>query len=341
MPPKLLITGATGLLGSHLLRAAQEFWRPVGTYHRTTRRQAQYFFGKIDHGRIDLGDYSETKAMIADVQPAAVIHAAAITDLDYCEKYPDESLRINLNAATNLAALCGDENIPFLFTSSDLVFDGSNAPYAEDDPPTPINVFAEHRALAEEGILAAYADAVITRLPLLIGYSLLGRESFYRQLVAALRAGQEVTLFGDAVRSPVSAAVAAKGLLQIAGSGFEDDVNIAETDRVVGRLHLGGRDQISLYELGLLTLRILGLNDQLAVPISVLDSYAGLLQTPFLAARSANVALDSTRAYDLGYDPPTLPSQFEELIPPSWRLQVAEPDPDEPDPETPQGDEST
>lgn len=341
MPPKLLITGATGLLGSHLLRAAQEFWRPVGTYHRTTRRQAQYFFANIDHGRIDLGDYSETKAMIADVQPAAVIHAAAITDLDYCEKYPDESLRINLNAATNLAALCSDEDIPFLFTSADLVFDGSNGPYAEDDPPTPINVFAEHRALAEEGILAAYADAVITRLPLLIGYSLLGRESFYRRLVAALRAEQEVTLFGDAIRTPVSAAVAAQGLLQIVGSGFEDDVNIAEIDRVVGRLHLGGRDQISLFELGLLTLRILGLNEQLAVPISVLDSYAGLLQTPFLAARSANVALDSTRAYDLGYDPPPLRSQLEELLPPSWRLQVPEPDPDESDPETPEADDGT
>lgn len=338
MPPKLLITGATGLLGSHILRGARENWHPVGTYHRTTRRQAQYFFGQVDHGRIELGDYSETKAMIADVQPAAVIHTAAITDLDYCEKYPDESLRINMHAATNLAALCSDEDIPFLFTSADLVFDGSSAPYAEDDPPTPINVFAEHRALAEEGILAAYADAVIIRLPLLTGYSLLGRESFYRQLVAAFRAGQEVTLFGDAVRTPVSAEVAAHGLLQIAGSGFEDDVNIAETDRVIGRLHLGGRDPISLYELGLLTLRILGLNEQLAVPISVLDSYAGLLQTPFLAARSANVALDSTRAYDLGYDPPPLRSQLEEHLPPAWRLQASEPD-GESDPETVEEDE--
>ncbi|MDE0080960.1 MAG: SDR family oxidoreductase [Caldilineaceae bacterium] len=339
MPPKLLITGATGLLGSHLLRAAQEYWRPVGTYHRTTRRQAQYFFGNIDHGRIDLGDYSETKAMIADVQPAAVIHTAAITDLDYCQKYPDESLRINLNAAIDLAALCGDSEIPFLFTSTDLVFDGSSAPYTEDDPPTPINIFGEHRALAEEGILAAYADAVIARLPLLIGYASLGRESFYHKLVSAFRVDREVTLFGDAIRSPVSAAVAAQSLLQIAGSGFEDDVNIAEIDRVVDRLHLGGRDQVSLYELGQLTLQILGLNEQLAVPISVLDSYTGSLQTLFLAARSANVALDSTRAYELGYDPPPLRSQLEELLPPAWRLQAAEPAPGESDPEIPEGDE--
>lgn len=326
MPPKLLITGATGLLGSHLIRAAQKNWHVVGTYHRTTRRQAQYFFGQIDHGRIDLGDYSETRAMIADVEPAAVIHTAAITDLDYCEKYPDDSQRINLNAAIDLAALCSDMDVPFLFTSADLVFDGAGAPYVEDDPPTPINVFGEHRALAEEGILAAYADAVVARLPLLIGYASLGRESFYHRLVSAFRSGQEVTLFGDAIRTPVSTEVAAQGLLQIAGSGFEDDVNIAEIDRTVGRLHLGGRDQISFYELGLLTLRILGLNEQLAVPISVLDSYAGLLQTPFLAARSANVTLDSARAFDLGYDPPTLRSQLEELLPAAWRAPAPESD---------------
>ncbi len=319
MPPKLLITGATGLLGSHILRAAKERWHPVSTYHRTTRRQAQYFFGEIDHGRIDLGDYSETKAMMADVQPAAVIHTAAITDLDFCEQYPHDSLRINLHAATNLAALCGDMDIPFVSTSTDLVFDGANAPYAEDDPPAPINVYAEHKAFAEEGILAAYADAVVARLPLIVGYGSLGRETFFHKLVAAFRSGQEVTLFGDAVRTPVSAAVAADGLLQIAGSGFEDDVNVAEIDRVVGRLHLGGRDQISLFELGLLTLNILGLSEQLAVPVSVLDSYTGQLERPFLAARSANVALDSSRAYELGYDPPPLRSQLEELLPAAWR----------------------
>ena len=319
MPPKLLITGATGLLGSHILRAAKERWHPVATYHRTTRRQAQYFFGEIDHGRIDLGDYSETKAMMADVQPAAVIHTAAITDLDFCEQYPHDSLRINLHAATNLAALCGDMDIPFVSTSTDLVFDGANAPYAEDDPPAPINVYAEHKAFAEEGILAAYADAVVARLPLIVGYGSLGRETFFHKLVAAFRSGQEVTLFGDAVRTPVSAAVAADGLLQIAGSGFEDDVNVAEIDRVVGRLHLGGRDQISLFELGLLTLNILGLSEQLAVPVSVLDSYTGQLERPFLAARSANVALDSSRAYELGYDPPPLRSQLEELLPAAWR----------------------
>jgi dTDP-4-dehydrorhamnose reductase len=321
MPPKLLITGATGFLGSHILRSAQERWHPVGTWYRTSRRQAQQFFGEIDNGRIDLGEYSETKAMMEAVRPAAVIHTAAITDLDYCEQYPHDSLRINQQAAVDLAAFCADVDIPFVFTSADLVFDGTQAPYTEADPVTPINVCGEHKALAEELILAVNADAAICRMPLLLGYAGLGRETLFHKIVAAFRAGREITLFGDALRTPVSAAVAAEGLLQVAGSGFEDDVNVAEIDRVVGRLHLGGREQISVYELGLQTLRILRMHDRLAIPISVLDSYAGQLERPLLAARTANVALDSSRAFELGYDPPPLPEQLDGLLPAPWRIQ--------------------
>ncbi|MDE0179952.1 MAG: SDR family oxidoreductase [Caldilineaceae bacterium] len=332
MAPKLLITGATGFLGSHLLQAAQQYWHPVGTYHRTTRRNAQLFFGEIDNGRVDLTEFSEAKAMLADVQPAAVIHAAAINDLDFCEQYPDDSLGINMLAAVNLAALCSDKDIPFVFTSTDLVFDGTKAPYAEDDAPTPINIYGEHRAMAEEGILTAYGDALICRLPMLIGYARLARQTFFQGMTAAFRAGQEVTLFGDGIRTPVSAAVAAWGLLQAAGSGFEDDVNIAEIERAVGHLHLGGRDPISLFEMGLLTLEILGLDEQLAIPVSLLDTYSGQQSTQSLAARSANLALDSSRAYELGYDPSPLRDQLENLLPLTWRIQTGVQPQDEPQP---------
>ncbi len=314
MLPKLLITGATGFLGFHILQAAQTHWHVVGAYHRASRRRAQRFFGEIDNGRIDLGDFSETKAMMAAVRPAAVIHTAAITDLDYCEQYPHESLAINLKSAVHLAGLCGDRDIPFVFTSTDLVFDGAKAPYGEADPVTPINVYGEHKALAEEGILADNADAVICRLPLLIGYAGLGRETFFQKMITAFRAGQEITLFGDGIRTPVSGAVAAQGLLQVVGSGFEDDVNVAEIERVVGLLHLGGRDVISLYELGLLILQLLGLDDRLAIPISLSDAPPGQNDRSFLAARSANVALDSSRAYELGYDPPSLRTQIAKLL---------------------------
>ena len=128
---------------------------------------------------------------------------------------------------------------------------------------------------------------------MMIGYAPLGRETFFHKMVAAFRAGQEVTLFGDGIRTPVSAAVAATGLLQIAGSGFEDDVNIAEIDRVVDRLHLGGRDRISLFEIGLLTLQTLGLDDQLAIPVSLWDSYSAQQDTtplPFRAGAQSAVS---------------------------------------------------
>ena len=314
MPPKLLITGTTGFLGCHILRAAQTHWHVVGTYHRTSRRNAQRFFGEIDNGRIDLGDFSETKAMMAAVQPSAIIHTAAITDLDYCEQYPHESLRINLQSAVDLANLGGDRDIPFVFTSTDLVFDGTKAPYSEADPVTPINVYGEHKALAEEGILAGNADAAICRLPLLIGYAGLGRETFFQKMITSFRSGRDITLFGDGIRTPVSGAVAAQGLLQVVGSGLGDDLNVAEIERVVGLLHLGGRDLVSLYEMGLLLLHLPALDDRLAIRISLSDAPSAQNGRSFLAARSSNVSLDSIRAYELGYDPPPLRTQVARLL---------------------------
>lgn len=332
MPPKLLVTGATGFLGSHLVGAARKLWHPVGTYHGAPRVRAQRFFGRMDYGRIDLGDYGETKAMLAEVAPAAVIHAAAITDLDFCEQFAYDSLRINMQASVDLAALCGDVDVPFVFTSTDFVFDGTDAPYAEGDPPAPVNIFGEHRALAEEGILSANEDALVCRLPLLIGYSLFGRETAFYRMAAAFRAGNGVTLHGDAIRTPLGAREAADALLRFAGSGFEEDVNVAQIDRVTGLLHLGGRDALSSFELGLLALRILGLDEELAIATSLWDApsapsdrgpfdFSRQQGGAFVAARPSDVSLDSGRAHELGFDPPPLRDQVEALLPSAWRAE--------------------
>lgn len=308
MAPTLLITGATGFLGQYLIGAARKRWRVAGTFHRTRREEAERLLAGIDSGRIDLTDFRDVREMLDAVRPKAVIHTAALADPNYCEQHSDESLRVNLQATVNLAGLCGDRRIPFIFTSTDLVFDGSRAPYAEDGPVAPLNLYGEHKALAEQAALERYDEAAICRMPLMFGFADNGRVPFFQRMASEFRAGRPMNLFADELRTPVSGPVAAAGLLLVAGSGMEDEtVNPSEIERVRGLLHLGGRQSISRYEMGLQMLDVLGLPPSLAEPISFQD-------VPAVAARAANVSLDSRRAYELGFDPPTVRQQIERLL---------------------------
>lgn len=308
MATSLLITGATGFLGRYLLAATRANWRVTGTFHRTRREDAERLLAGVDSGRIDLTDFRDVREMLEAVRPKAVIHTAALADANYCEQHPDESLRVNLQATLNLAGLCGDRGIPFVFTSTDLVFDGTRAPYAEDGPISPLNLYGEHKALAEQAVLDRYDEAAICRMPLMFGFADNGRVPFFQRMASEFQAGRPLTLFADELRTPVSGAVAAAGLLLVAGSGMDETtVNPKEIERVRGILHLGGRESISRYEMGLQMLQILGLPSALAEPISFRD-------VPALAARAADVSLDSSRAYGLGFDPPPIRQQIERLL---------------------------
>ncbi len=308
MTPSLLITGATGFLGQYLVAAARRKWRVAGTFHRTRREDAERLLAGVDSGKIDLTDFRDVRDMLDAVRPKAVIHSAALADPNYCEQHPDESLRVNLQATLNLAGLCGDRRIPFVFTSTDLVFDGTGAPYAEDGPVSPLNLYGEHKALAEQAVLERYDEAAICRMPLLFGFADNGRVPFFQRMASEFRAGRPMTLFADELRTPISGPVAAVGLLLVAASGMEDEaVNPKEIERVRGILHLGGRESISRYEMGTQMLDILGLPPSLAEPISFRD-------VPGAAARAADVSLDSSRAYALGFDPPPVRKQIERLL---------------------------
>jgi len=309
MAPTLLITGATGFLGQYLTALARLHWRVAGTFYRTRRQDAERLLAGVDRGRVDLTDYRDVRAMLDALRPAVVIHTAALADPGYCQQHPQESLQVNVQATLNLAGLCGDRGIPFVFTSTDLVFDGTRAPYAEDAPLSPLNLYGEHKALAEQAVLDRYEEAVICRMPLMFGLSRNGRVPFFQRMAAEFQAGRPMTLFADELRTPVSGATAAAGLLLVAGSGLDGPVNGAEIERVRGLLHLGGRESISRYEMGLHMLAILDLPASLAEPISFRDA-------PTLAARAADVSLDSSRAYALGYDPPPVRRQIERLLRP-------------------------
>ena len=291
MPPsrkKLLITGASGFLGWNLVQQASRDWQVFGTTFSQTL-DASGFAPE----QIDLRDFEALKQFFHRIAPDAVIHTAAVTDPNVCQVHRQESHQLNVTASANLAGLCSDRKIPFVFTSTDLVFDGKHAPYAEQDPVSPLSVYGEQKVAAETEILRRHPGAAICRLPLMFGDPGPVARSFLQPMLRNLSEGRILTLFTDEYRSPTSGASAARGLLMALKSGS-------------GVLHLGGSERVSRYDFGLLVARVFGLNLDKINPCRQSD-----VKMP--APRPADVSLDSAKAFQLGFSPLSLVQELTQI----------------------------
>ncbi|MDJ0553137.1 MAG: NAD(P)-dependent oxidoreductase [Microcoleaceae cyanobacterium MO_207.B10] len=285
---KLLITGVSGFLGWNICQIAQNKWQVYGTYFT----HPVQIPGVISL-KVNLGNFGEIKSLFENIRPEAVIHAAAISSPNLCQTYPTESYQINVIAANYIAELCADYQIPCVFTSTGLVFDGLNPPYRETDLVSPVSIYAEQKVLAEQGMLARYPKTAICRMPLMFGLASPTSNSFIQGFIQTLRAGKELNLFTDEIRTPVSANTAAKGLL-------------LALEKVEGYLHLGGKKRISRYEFGCLMTEVLELPKDKLKPCLQKD-------VTMAAPRPADVSLDSSLAFGLGYEPLSLREELEML----------------------------
>ena len=279
--PKLLVTGASGNLGYWICRLAMKSWAVTGVHW-----QHDLKMDGVRSAQADLTDAEAVDHLLNAIEPQAIIHAAADSQPARCETHPEATRRVNVDVPEKLAALCADLQIPFLFTSTDLVFDGLDAPYAEQDTVTPVCVYGRQKADAEDAVLKMNGKALVCRMPLMIGVGPAVSSSFSMQMLRSIRCGDPLRLLTDEFRTPVSYVDAAKGLLTILG-------------KARGRLHMGGRNRVSRYEMGLLMAKQLGVAPTMIQPVT--------LESLNLAVpRSPDCSLVSDTAYALGYDPAPL-----------------------------------
>lgn len=285
---KLLITGASGFLGWNIIQRAKSDWIIFGTFlsHPLNTSDCKLI-------KVDLTNFLDLKQLFNQTKPNAVIHAAAISDINFCQENRLVSHRINTDASINIAGLCSDRRIPCLFTSSDLIFDGINPPYSEDDEPSPVNVYGEQKAKAESGMKARYPETVICRMPLMFGDPGPVAKSFIQPLLKAIKSGIEINLFVDEFRTPVSGKNAAEGLM----------IALNKLPRVI---HLGGMERISRYEFGNLLVKLFKIKNVKLNPIRQKD-----LNMP--APRPPDVSLNSSKAMTLGFQPNTIKKELEFL----------------------------
>jgi dTDP-4-dehydrorhamnose reductase len=285
---KLLITGASGFLGWHTCQLAKQEWEVYGTYH-------SHFLEipGIKMLKVNLNNFQDLKQIFSEIRPDAVIHTAAQSQPNFCQTYPQQSHKINVTASCNIAGLCADYSIPCVFTSTDLVFNGLNAPYKETAAVCPVNIYGEQKVMAEIGMLKRYPMTAVCRMPLMFGRETPTAKSFIQPFIQTLKAEKELNLFIDEFRTPVSGTTAAKGLL-------------LASEKVNGIIHLGGKERISRYDFGKILIEVFNLPS---------TGLRGCRQqdVKMSAPRPADVALDSSQAFKLGYQPLSIKEELEAI----------------------------
>ena len=254
------ITGAGGLIGSYLVRVAAHHV-PDATVVGLTR------------DRLDLADASAVRAAFRRDQPQWVIHCAALSKSPDCQANPALARKLNVDATVLLAELAA--GIPFVFLSTDLVFDGRAGNYEESAPVNPLSIYAETKVEAER-IVSANPGHTVIRTSLNGGTSPTGDRGFNELMRQAWQAGQGMKLFTDEFRSPICAEVTAHAIWELV------------CRNCTGLYHVAGSERLSRYRIGeLLAARWLQLKPKLVA--GSLKEYSG-------APRSPDTSLNSAKA---------------------------------------------
>ena len=201
---RLHVTGATGFLGRELLRRA-----PGAT-----------------GDRVEIRDRAAVRALLETVRPDVVIHTAYRQD-------GADAWEITVDGAENVAHEARAAGARLLHLSTDVVFDGrKDAPYVEEDEPSPVTEYGRAKAESERRVRATYPDAVVVRTSLIVGG--VGHEPSKHERAAV---DSEMVFYEDEIRCPIQVGDLAAALLEL-----------AELD-VTGVVHVAGADALSRADL--------------------------------------------------------------------------------------------
>jgi len=240
---------------------------------------------RTDRRSMDVRDREQVLRVIAETKPSVVLHLAAETDVDRCEKEPDHAYCSNVTGTLNIAQACQQHDVELVYVSTMGVFDGrSPRPYTEDDPPSPVNVYARTKLEGERLVREHLRHCFIVRTGWMFGGK--ERDKKFVGKIAALcanGAGKPLKVVSDKIGNPVYAL----DLLHM--------IRRLIATRRYGLYHIVNEGSCSRYELALEIARLLGRNTEI-VPVSS-DAF------PLPAPRPDSEAGFNTRLEQIGLGP--------------------------------------
>ena len=163
MEKRVLITGASGLLGRAILREFTQCsvgWEVLGLAYSRARENLR---------KVDLKNKDEVKTVMDEFKPSLVIHSAAERRPDVVENGEEETKKLNVIATRTIADAAAKANAFLLYISTDYVFDGTSPPYKPTDKPNPLNKYGQSKLDGENVTLEFLPRSGVLRVPVLYG----------------------------------------------------------------------------------------------------------------------------------------------------------------------------
>lgn len=261
---KLIVTGGAGQLGRAIVArfAADDASAARGAWSMTA----------LGRDELDVGDRRAVHERVAAEKPATIIHAAAMTDVDGCERDPDAAFRMNALGTLHVAEAAESIGARLIAISTDFVFDGEKpSPYFEQDAPNPLSVYGESKLAGEQHALRVSSRALVVRTAWLYGP---GGRNFVDTILRMGEAGQPLRVVADQAGSPTWAPDLADALARLIDAP------------VSGVVHVANAGHATRYELARRALDAAGLESVRVEPVTTQEM-------PRPAARPRHAVLGS------------------------------------------------
>ncbi len=254
---KVLVIGSSGMLGIDLCNELRRDYEVYGCDLAVNEKSQVEDFIKCDI--TDAGSVSEA---VLKFSPEVVVHTAAWTDVDACEKDPEKAYRVNFTGTENIAVACKKSGANLIYISTDFVFDGSkNGLYKETDKPSPLNIYAKSKLEGEEAVKKNFNNYFILRTSWLYGSN---GKNFVDTIIAKSNTEKELKVVDDQVGSPTYTGDLSLAIHKLIDMIFSGSVSV---DEVSGIYHVSNSGSVSWYEYAAEILRLTGSSTRV-IPIT-------------------------------------------------------------------------
>ncbi len=284
---KILVTGASGLLGRSLMTELAPLAGAdvlIGTAHSRLKPPLR---------KLDLTDEAAVRAAFAEWSPELVVHSAAERRPDVVDGDPASAERLNVDATRLLAELAAAKGARFIYLSTDYVFDGTKPPYSIDADTAPLNAYGRMKLAGEDVVRAAYAgrgdkNFALLRIPILYGRVETLAESPITEIAAKVFEGKPFKAEDWAARYPAHVDDVARALALIAENLMKSEAGVG------GVYHFSSGETFTKYGMALVIAQVLGADASLITPDP---------NPPAGAPRPKDCRLDASRLAALGFVP--------------------------------------